>query len=107
METIPPTRKKYVYPGEWWKQNRHKYPHDWRKTSRSIKDIVGWKCESCGSPHCPSNRLTIDHLDDDPMNNTVGNVVALCWNCHSLRHEIHPDPISRRDALALLKRTIK
>ena len=41
----------------------------------------GW-----GTPNSKSGKviLSIDHIDGDWKNNSVGNLVLLCYNCHTL-----------------------
>lgn len=81
------------------KENRARYPKDWRAISLEVREAAGWVCE--GSPAFPDCRaenakphpvtgstvvLTVAHLDHVPEN--VGepsnrpNLKAWCQRCH-------------------------
>jgi len=76
-------------------ENRARYPKDWKKISRRIRDKAGNKCE--GSPQYPDCRaengephpvttskvvLTTAHLDHTPENCSDENLKAWCQRCH-------------------------
>lgn len=61
-----------------------------------------WRCERCGATHGhPHPRtasivvLTVAHLDQDPRNNDLANLLALCQRCH-LAHDHTPAARARR-----------
>ena len=76
------------------------YPAEWSEIAAAVKEMAGWRCERCGHPHeTPSARvqcdgpcthvedgkqrvLTVHHLDMDPANCQLNNLVALCQSCH-------------------------
>lgn len=75
------------------------YPHNWKKASRTIRRVAGYRCEWCklgqGELH-PDGRpatLSVHHLGAAYANGTPGdphdkrdlrreNLVALCDRCH-------------------------
>lgn len=81
-------------------ENRHFYKSEsWKVARRLILERAGGCCE--GSPAYPwcraKNRhphpvtgsvvvLTVAHLDQDPANNSLENLRALCQRCHN-RHD--------------------
>lgn len=75
-------RNSMVYVGENhpnWKNGENK---DYRKilTGNKIKPI----CKLC---HCKDKRvLCAHHLDKDRKNNSLSNLIWLCYNCHHLVH---------------------
>jgi hypothetical protein len=77
------------------KENRHRYPKNWKAISLGIRERAGWVCE--GSPDYPDCRaehgkphpvtgskvvLTVAHLDHIPENFDEGNLRAWCQRCH-------------------------
>jgi len=75
---------------------RHHYSREagWPEIRRAILDRAKKACERCGAPNggpAPWKRsstvvLTIAHLDQDPANNELSNLQALCQRCH-LNHD--------------------
>jgi 5-methylcytosine-specific restriction endonuclease McrA len=41
---------------------------------------------------CPCGAWATDvhHIDDNPANDTLANLIALCWECHLARHGAAP-----------------
>lgn len=70
--------------------DRSRYPADWDRISRRIRERAGWRCEFCGAKHGEPNPLTgsrviltVAHvLNDDPMDVRDENLKALCQKCH-------------------------
>jgi 5-methylcytosine-specific restriction endonuclease McrA len=77
-------------------ENRARYPKNWPKISRRIRDRAGNRCE--GSPAFPNCRarngephpvtgarvvLTVAHLDHQPENVSDTNLRAWCQRCHN------------------------
>ena len=64
----------------------------WVKFGRTIKrrlfleGIFDERCYGCGLEEWLGVPIpiTIDHIDGDPSNNLIENLIPLCWNCHSL-----------------------
>jgi 5-methylcytosine-specific restriction endonuclease McrA len=44
-----------------------------------VKRRDGYVCVECGCPHT----LQVHHLDGDPANNAMANLVTLCAPCHA------------------------
>ena len=77
-----------------------RYPLEWDRIAWAVKTWAGWRCEHCGHPHeLPSLRsqcdsrcshpvdgkqrvLTVHHLNMDPAECALWNLVALCQACH-------------------------
>ena len=47
-----------------------------------------YKCEICGIDSWLGNKiiLEIHHIDENRQNNTLDNIIVLCPNCHSQKH---------------------
>ena len=50
-----------------------------RQSAKSVKD----QCEICGRD---DTRLLVHHLDENPQNNSQGNLMTLCGSCHCHIH---------------------
>ena len=61
---------------------RERYPENWEEIAEEVKRRAGYRCENCGSPSIPGRILTVHHLDLNPQNNDLNNLVALCQVCH-------------------------
>lgn len=77
------------------KENRARYPRDWKRIADKIRQRAGNRCE--GSPAYPDCRahngaphpvtgsrvvLTVAHLDHVPEHCEPGNLKAMCQRCH-------------------------
>lgn len=60
------------------------YPWYWPLVSFWLKVFVGWKCENCCHPDDSGSgyTLTVHHMDGNPENCEILNLVALCQRCH-------------------------
>ena len=72
------------------KENRCRYPADWKAISLAVKIAAGWKCEWCFAPHGEPHPvtgskvvLTTAHMDHRPENCDAENLKALCQRCHN------------------------
>lgn len=70
--------------------DRARYPDNWEEIAMVVKNLAGWRCACCGL-QCrrPGERLdthkrtlTVHHLDHNPANCEINNLVALCAPCH-------------------------
>lgn len=71
-----------------------------------------YRCPDCGRPdsnhvddmemsaHLYPVGFEVHHIDGDPSNNDLDNLVALCTDCHHTRHGKQP-PISLRNAVKI------
>jgi 5-methylcytosine-specific restriction endonuclease McrA len=50
----------------------------------AVKERDAYKCTSCKA----ENNLLIHHIDHNPQNNEVDNLVTLCRSCHTRLHII-------------------
>ena len=72
---------------------RWRYPDDWEKRAREVKEAARWSCRRCGKkcrkpgePFDTQRRtLTAAHVDHDPENKDA-RLTALCVPCH-LRYD--------------------
>lgn len=74
-------------------ENKKLYPANWKEIRQEILERAKHSCESCGVPNYEYNPnrvvLTIAHLDQDPTNNSEGNLAALCQACHLYHDREH------------------
>lgn len=53
-----------------------------------LMEMAGHKCTRCGwgtpNPVLGKPILTVDHIDGNWKNNSVDNLIVLCYNCHTL-----------------------
>ncbi|MDO5329029.1 MAG: HNH endonuclease signature motif containing protein [Coriobacteriia bacterium] len=85
------------------KENRHRYPKNWKQIRADILERAGNKCEFCGIENHSINSwgskvvLTIAHLDHVPENCDPENLRALCQRCHNkydVEHRRHTREIN-------------
>lgn len=70
--------------------DRTKYPDDWDKIARDVKEAAGWTCQPCGKrcyrPGEPvehtQNVLTVAHINHVESDCRPENLVAACSVCH-------------------------
>lgn len=82
---------------------RSRYPAEWDKIARTVKDAAEWKCQNCGkqcrrpgeSFDTHKNTLTVAHLDHTPENCAPSNLMAMCAPCH-LRYDAEQHAESRK-----------
>jgi len=92
------------------KENRHKYPKDWKESRKAHLEKCKYHCELCYAPHgeliqrnkespalwwswCMADLarwskgikvvLTRAHINQDPTDNRPCNVLMLCQRCHN------------------------
>lgn len=82
---------------------RERYPDDWERIARNVKEKAGWCCQNCGrqcrKPGEPfdthKRTLTVAHLNHIPEDVSEGNLMALCAPCH-LRYDAKHHAETRR-----------
>ena len=61
--------------------------NDRKKVSKAQKQKIAkgqdWICDKCKKKFEPF-AFDIHHRDNDPSNNSIGNLAALCVKCHRL-----------------------
>lgn len=67
---------------------KDRYPRNWKKIARLVKERAGWRCEECGHPHDPEHGYTLTCSHIIPIRELCEpwNLQALCQRCH-LKHE--------------------
>ena len=75
------------------KENRHRYPprKKWLQIRHQILNRANHHCEFCGVKNYSVRNnarivLAVAHLDQQPENNHMNNLAALCQKCH-LKHD--------------------
>lgn len=107
-------------------ENRHLYPENWQDIRASVRERAGGRCERCGVHNKDigyrlgdgtfvslPTRLdqgravnagrkvfqiicTTAHLDHDPTNNDMQNLLFLCQRCHNQHDAPHRAETRRR-----------
>lgn len=58
--------------------------------SKKLENQVNDQCNyACANPKCrnpKTSRHELHHIDEDPTNNEIGNLILLCSGCHSDHH---------------------
>lgn len=63
------------------KNKKRKYPKEFMKIRKELLKI--WYCSDCRS----TKYLQVHHLDKDIHNNSIDNLMVLCYYCHSKHHK--------------------
>lgn len=87
---------------------RERYPEDWERIAREVKEEAGWRCEECGKqcrrpgePFDTHRRtLTVSHVNHDPADCRRENLRALCAPCHLRYDAAHHAETRRKRRLA-------
>jgi 5-methylcytosine-specific restriction endonuclease McrA len=83
------------------------YPDNWSEISLSVKLAAGYRCHRCGLKCLPSansyrhldsvirRKLSaqVHHIDSNPANNDLSNLICLCAGCHLRMHRHRPKQI--------------
>lgn len=81
--------------------DRSRYPDNWQEIADFVKSRAGWQCQTCkrycrrpGQPLDTHRRtLTVHHIDGNPANCEMENLIAVCAPCHlqldAQRHAAH------------------
>jgi 5-methylcytosine-specific restriction endonuclease McrA len=76
------------------KRRKRTYRSDWLETSKSDRQILGMKCEKCGSTEKVQRHHIISLNRDRRGQRAIGgggpdnllNIMLLCENCHTRQH---------------------
>jgi 5-methylcytosine-specific restriction endonuclease McrA len=70
---------------------------EWRRLRKRIKSRDRWRCARCGARERIGIWLDVHHIDGNPNNNALSNLVTLCKTCHRVaqaelaqKSHIHP-----------------
>ena len=64
-----------------------RYHPEWETISRYIRELFNYYCARCGL-NCRNNKnnkktiLQVHHIDENPGNNDLENLIPLCASCH-------------------------
>jgi 5-methylcytosine-specific restriction endonuclease McrA len=65
------------------KRSGHVYQNNfWRELRKLVYRRDGWKCQECGCAFSGSKRPAAHHIDYNPNNNELSNLISLCNRCH-------------------------
>ena len=77
-----------------------KYPENWAMIAAKVKQAAEWCCEGCGEHHDkPPFVLTVHHIDFNPGNCALDNLIALCQRCHLKEKAWKKQPTSRQEII--------
>ena len=66
--------------------NDQRYHPDWDTVSRYVRELFDFYCAKCGKDCRNANNaksvLQVHHIDGNPGNNDLGNLIPLCASCH-------------------------
>ena len=73
-----------------WKDGASFKPYS-LEFNEELKEIIrkssAYKCSKCGiSQEVLSEKLIVHHIDEDKMNSSLNNLVAVCRHCHAAIH---------------------
>ena len=60
----------------------------WRRLRVEVLTRDGWRCRKCGK----AGRLEVHHVDHNPRNDALGNLVTWCVSCHVEHHRPKKTP---------------
>lgn len=52
---------------------------------RSVMERDNFSCQDCGGEY-PYVKIVVHHIDFNPKNNTMDNLIVLCRACHARKH---------------------
>tara|TARA_Y100001970_G_scaffold273252_1_gene371177 strand:+ start:5024 stop:5446 length:423 start_codon:yes stop_codon:yes gene_type:complete len=63
-----------------------RYHPEWETISRYVRELFNYYCARCGI-NCRNikknkNLLQVHHIDENPSNNDLENLIPLCASCH-------------------------
>ena len=64
----------------------HRYHPEWDTVSRYVRELFDFYCAKCGKD-CRNSKsaesiLQVHHIDENPGNNNLENLIPLCASCH-------------------------
>jgi len=63
-----------------------RYHQEWAILSRYIRELFNHHCARCEAncrhPESQEFSLQVHHIDENPRNNVIGNLIPLCARCH-------------------------
>jgi 5-methylcytosine-specific restriction endonuclease McrA len=91
------------------------YAEDWAEIALNIKRAAGYRCSRCDRQCLPATNsyrhldlslrralsAQVHHIDGNPGNNHLSNLVCLCAGCHLRMHRHHSVPTPGQLALKL------
>ena len=76
------------------RENIDRYPKpkrmDYRKLTELMIETHGNSCRWCGYTR-PGFEPIVHHIDCNPNNNCMENIMPLCCRCHRVFHQIFPN----------------
>ena len=66
--------------------NDQRYHPEWDTVSRYVRELFDFYCARCGkdcrNSKKPDSVLQVHHIDENPGNNKLENLIPLCASCH-------------------------
>ena len=63
-----------------------RYHQEWSTVSRYVRELFNYFCSRCGKDCRNTNNsrmvLQVHHIDENPGNNDLENLIPLCASCH-------------------------
>ena len=63
-----------------------RYHPDWQTLSRYVRELFNYHCSRCAKDCREATNsqmvLQVHHIDENPANNTLENLITLCASCH-------------------------
>ena len=64
----------------------HRYHPEWDTVSKYVRELFDFYCARCGKD-CRNSKnadsvLQVHHIDENPGNNKLENLIPLCASCH-------------------------
>ena len=63
-----------------------RYHLEWETISRYLRELFNYHCARCGldcrNANSANSVLQVHHIDENPGNNDIDNLIPLCASCH-------------------------
>jgi hypothetical protein len=63
-----------------------RYHPEWETVSRYVRELFNYHCARCAKDCRTATNaqmvLQVHHIDENPANNSIGNLIPLCASCH-------------------------
>ena len=63
-----------------------RYHDEWQTVSRYVRELFDFYCarceKNCRNPNNANSILQVHHIDENPANNDLCNLIPLCASCH-------------------------
>lgn len=70
----------------WGKNFRTMFPKQWESLRKKSYQKANFKCEICHTPSSVLEAHEVWHYDDSKHTQSLIDIIALCKDCHSIKH---------------------